>query len=96
MRITSTGRAIRAIFICSGTSTDVDFQYRNLFSTFVQDQNTLVKDTLSLTFESKFDDAFREVEALDPHHPESGTSTALRAPPVEIQRGVYGRVTWAF
>ncbi len=31
---------------------------------------------------------------LDLHHPESGTSTALRAPLVEIQRGVYGKVTW--
>ena len=33
---------------------------------------------------------------LDTHHPESGTSTALRAPLVEIERSVYGKLTWGF
>jgi len=33
---------------------------------------------------------------LDNHHPESGTSTSIRAPVVEIQRSVYGKVTCRF
>jgi len=33
---------------------------------------------------------------LDNHHPESGTSAAVRSPLVEIERGVYGKATWGF
>lgn len=31
---------------------------------------------------------------LDSHHPEFGTSSVVRSPVVEIQRAVYGKVTW--
>ena len=33
---------------------------------------------------------------LDNHHPESGSNPLVKAPLVEIQRGVYGKVTWRF
>ncbi len=33
---------------------------------------------------------------LDSHHPESGTSTSIQAPLVEIQRAIYGKITWTF
>jgi len=33
---------------------------------------------------------------LDNHHPESGSNPLVRAPLAEIQRGVYGKVTWQF
>ena len=33
---------------------------------------------------------------LDRHHPETGTAQFLRSSPVEIRRGVYGKVTWRF
>jgi len=32
-------------------------------------------------------------DLLDSHHPESGTSPAVRSPLIEVQRSVYGRVT---
>ncbi len=35
-------------------------------------------------------------DMFDGHHPESGTSTAVRSPAVEIRRGIYGKVTWQF
>jgi iron complex outermembrane recepter protein len=33
---------------------------------------------------------------LDSHHPESGTAPLLRSLLVEVERGVYGKVTWRF
>jgi iron complex outermembrane receptor protein len=33
---------------------------------------------------------------LDPHHPEFGTSALVRSPLVEIERRVYGKLTWRF
>ena len=33
---------------------------------------------------------------LDSHHPESGSNPLVRAPLIEIQRAVYGKVTWQF
>ena len=33
---------------------------------------------------------------LDNHHPESGTSSTIRSPVVEIRRGFYGKATWTF
>ena len=33
---------------------------------------------------------------LDNHHPESGPSATVRNPLVEIQRSIYGKVTWRF
>lgn len=33
---------------------------------------------------------------LDNHHPESGTAPLLRSLLVEVERGVYGKVTWRF
>ena len=33
---------------------------------------------------------------LDSHHSESGTSSAIRSPIIEIQRSVYGKVTLEF
>ncbi len=33
---------------------------------------------------------------LDNHHPEFGTSRFLRSPLVEIERAVYGKITWRF
>lgn len=33
---------------------------------------------------------------LDNHHPEYGTTAAVRSPLVEAERGVYGKVTWRF
>lgn len=33
---------------------------------------------------------------LDSHHSEFGTSAVVRSPLVEIQRGIYGKVTWRF
>jgi iron complex outermembrane receptor protein len=33
---------------------------------------------------------------LDNRHPETGTAQFLRSSPVQIQRGVYGKVTWLF
>jgi len=33
---------------------------------------------------------------LDDHHPEFGTNALVRAPLVEIRRGIYGKVTWEF
>ncbi len=33
---------------------------------------------------------------LDDHHPEFGTSPLILSPEVEIQRGMYGKVTWKF
>ena len=33
---------------------------------------------------------------LDSHHPESGSSPLVKAPLVELRRGVYGKVTWRF
>ncbi len=33
---------------------------------------------------------------LDSHHPELGTSPVVQSPLVEIERGIYGKITWEF
>ncbi len=33
---------------------------------------------------------------LDDHHPEFGTNPFFRSEPAEIERDVYGKVTWLF
>jgi len=40
--------------------------------------------------------SWRASTLLDNHHPESGSNPLVRAPLAEIQRGVYGKVTWQF